>query len=91
MTSGNNFDVDFNHTGEGTPFSIRAINSMGGMGKAMYYPATDAIENISTSSDSLQNEYYTLDGRKVNSPQHGIYIKVTKDSQGKKTSEKVIL
>lgn len=91
MSYGNNFDVDIEYDGEGAPFSIRAINGMGGMSEDSYYPAYDRIEATSVVTDHPHVEYYTLDGMKVTTPKHGVYIRVTSTGHGQSTKEKVVL
>ena len=91
MSDGNNFDVDIEYDGEGAPFSIRAFNSMGGMSEDSYYPAYDRIEATSVVTEHPHVEYYTLDGMKVTTPKHGVYIRVTSTGHGQSTKEKVVL
>ena len=89
MTTGNNFDVDFEHEGDGMPFSIRAINSMGGMSEDSFYPAYDSIEPSASAAGATTTTYYRLDGTRVSTPRQGIYIKVTRQGKGNCTTEKV--
>ena len=91
MSYGNNFDVDIEYDGEGAPFSIRAINGMGGMSEDSYYPAYDRIEATSVVTDHPHVEYYTLDGMKVSTPKHGVYIRVTSTGHGQSAKEKIVL
>ena len=91
MTDGTKLDVDMEYVGEGAPFSIRAINSMGGMSVDSYYPAYDRIEATSAMPESVHEEYFTLDGMKVTTPKHGVYIRKTMIGHGQHKAEKVVL
>lgn len=52
--------------------------------------SVSAVEEV-YSDEVTASEYYTLDGRKVVNPDHGIYIRVDTLSDGHKKSEKIVM
>ena len=51
---------------------------------------TSAIKAVASSATVTAVEYYSLDGRRLSEPQHGINIRVERMSNGQSTTKKVI-
>lgn len=51
---------------------------------------TDAVKSLDADSDVVSSEYYSLDGRRVINPDHGIYIRVDRMSNGSAISSKIV-
>ena len=68
-------------------YAVRAANEMGGLGEMSQIVVVSDITGISTIQNSqfkIQNEYYDLQGRRVNNPKQGINIVKMSDGTVKK-------
>ena len=68
-------------------YAVRAANEMGGLGEMSQTVVVSDITGISTIQNSqfkIQNEYYDLQGRRVNNPKQGINIVRMSDGTIKK-------
>ena len=68
-------------------YAVRAANEMGGLGEMSQTVVVSDITGISTIQNSqfkIQNEYYDLQGRRVNNPKQGINIVRMSDGSVKK-------
>lgn len=77
-------------TGNGTTFTIRAANEMGGLGETsniVTYGST-GLKDVLISSEVLEIKYYTIDGRSISRPINGISIVKTKYKDGRTTVKK---
>ena len=71
--------------------SVRAANSMGGLGEAGVYANPTGIKGISSDADVTSSTYYTVDGVQVSQPKHGVNIVVNTFADGTKKTSKVIV
>ena len=71
--------------------SVRAANSMGGLGEAGVYANPTAIKGISSDADVTSSTYYTVDGVQVSQPKHGVNIVVNTFADGTKKTSKVVV
>lgn len=71
--------------------SVRAANSMGGLGEAGVYANPTGIKGISSDADVTSSIYYTVDGVQVSQPRHGVNIVVNTFADGTKKTSKVIV
>ncbi len=71
--------------------SVRAANSMGGLGEAGVYANPTGIKGISSDADVTSSVYYTVDGVQVSQPKHGINIVVNTFADGTKKTSKVVV
>ena len=70
-------------------YAVRAANEMGGFGVAS--SASTGIQDIAAeASEIAKTEYYTLDGRKLSTPQSGINIRKITYQNGKVKTDKII-
>lgn len=77
-------------TGEGTTFTIRAVNEMGGLGEASNIVTfvSTGLKDALNSSEVLKIEYFTIDGRIISRPVNGITIVKTKFRDGRTSVRK---
>lgn len=71
--------------------SVRAANSMGGLGEATVYANPTSIKGISSDADVTSSTYYTVDGVQVSQPKHGVNIVVNTFADGTKKTSKVVV
>ena len=71
--------------------SVRAANSMGGLGEAGVYANPTGIKGISSDADVTSSTYYTVDGVQVSQPKHGVNIVVNTFADGTKKTSKVVV
>lgn len=72
-------------------YTIRSVNSMGGMGVALGVDGLSSIQDVFVSETEVVDVvYYNLQGVKVNADYKGIVVKVETLSDGKTVSSKVI-
>lgn len=58
-------------------------------GETTVAPGENAVQTI-LDNEVVATEYYTLDGRRINNPEKGICIKVSRAANGKTSVEKVV-
>ena len=75
-----------------TDYTYAIANSMGAFG-AQAKLTKAAVTGISAiDNETISNTvYYSVDGKYVKAPRHGVYIKVSKSSDGNLKTEKVIV
>ena len=65
-------------------------NSENGAGATLKFKDASGIQGVAASSQVTAVEYYTLDGRRLQEPQRGINIQVTRRADGTKQTKKII-
>ena len=53
-------------------------------------PDNSGVDTV-ISDEIVSTDYYTLDGRKINRPGKGIYIRVIKDAAGRQQTDKILI
>lgn len=75
---------------ESATYTVRAANSMGGLGEAVTAEVSTGISELSKAISEEGTSLYNLQGQKVGETYSGVAIKVVKLSDGSLKSQKII-
>jgi hypothetical protein len=65
-------------------------NSENGAGPTLQFIDGSSIQGVAVNSQVIAVEYYTLDGRRLAAPQHGLNLRIERMANGQTVTTKVL-
>lgn len=94
MVTGSSFDIpaagEKSRAADAAKYTVRAANSMGGLGKALEVSSSSGLVDVTVAADVVSSVYYNLQGIQVDATAKGVVIRIDTLSDGTTVTTKLL-